>query len=230
MGVREKGASVSPNWDVYIPHTCVGRFGGALGRASPNGWPDSRGRRFLSLEIVFLLARCQGECRTRSAKPLRSRCSWTRMPASGVRRGQRRRALVTQRGESMISISKLYCGGTADSDGLRYGHGGQGPTGRRRRAARLQDRGRATAGHRLERHPNLQPPLHPLLYRFRRQEVRGRADHRGRQGPHPGSGRTSRSPPSSSPAASRWPGPTSSTWSRTPAPSASGRPSPPTAR
>lgn len=27
----------------------------------------------------------------------------------------------------MISISKLYCGGTADSDGLRYGHGGQGP-------------------------------------------------------------------------------------------------------
>jgi len=27
----------------------------------------------------------------------------------------------------MISISKLYCGGTAESDGLRYGHGGQGP-------------------------------------------------------------------------------------------------------
>ncbi len=26
----------------------------------------------------------------------------------------------------MISISKLYCGGTAESDGLRYGHGGQG--------------------------------------------------------------------------------------------------------
>src|SRR3989338_4545934 len=29
----------------------------------------------------------------------------------------------------MISISKLYCGGTAESDGLRYGHGGQGPAG-----------------------------------------------------------------------------------------------------
>lgn len=28
----------------------------------------------------------------------------------------------------MISISKLYCGGTAESDGLRYGHGGQGPS------------------------------------------------------------------------------------------------------
>ena len=28
----------------------------------------------------------------------------------------------------MISISKLYCGGTAESDGLRYGHGAQGPT------------------------------------------------------------------------------------------------------
>jgi MoaA/NifB/PqqE/SkfB family radical SAM enzyme len=27
----------------------------------------------------------------------------------------------------MISVSKLYCGGTAESDGLRYGHGGQGP-------------------------------------------------------------------------------------------------------
>jgi len=27
----------------------------------------------------------------------------------------------------MISISKLYCGETAESDGLRYGHGGQGP-------------------------------------------------------------------------------------------------------
>ena len=27
----------------------------------------------------------------------------------------------------MISISKLYCGGTAASDGLRYGHSGQGP-------------------------------------------------------------------------------------------------------
>lgn len=27
----------------------------------------------------------------------------------------------------MISVSKLYCGGMADSDGLRYGHGGQGP-------------------------------------------------------------------------------------------------------
>ena len=27
----------------------------------------------------------------------------------------------------MISISKLYCTGTAESDGLRYGHGGQGP-------------------------------------------------------------------------------------------------------
>ncbi len=27
----------------------------------------------------------------------------------------------------MISISKLYSGGTAESDGLRYGHGGQGP-------------------------------------------------------------------------------------------------------
>lgn len=27
----------------------------------------------------------------------------------------------------MISISKLYCGGAAESDGLRYGHGGQGP-------------------------------------------------------------------------------------------------------
>jgi len=26
----------------------------------------------------------------------------------------------------MISVSKLYCGGTAESDGLRYGHGGQG--------------------------------------------------------------------------------------------------------
>ncbi len=26
----------------------------------------------------------------------------------------------------MISISKLYCGGTSASDGLRYGHGGQG--------------------------------------------------------------------------------------------------------
>jgi radical SAM protein with 4Fe4S-binding SPASM domain len=28
----------------------------------------------------------------------------------------------------MISISKLYCGGMAESDGLRYGHGGQGPS------------------------------------------------------------------------------------------------------
>src|SRR5512146_1142201 len=27
----------------------------------------------------------------------------------------------------MISVSKLYCRGTAESDGLRYGHGGQGP-------------------------------------------------------------------------------------------------------
>jgi len=27
----------------------------------------------------------------------------------------------------MISVSKLYGGGTAESDGLRYGHGGQGP-------------------------------------------------------------------------------------------------------
>ena len=27
----------------------------------------------------------------------------------------------------MISVSKLFCGGTAESDGLRYGHGGQGP-------------------------------------------------------------------------------------------------------
>ena len=27
----------------------------------------------------------------------------------------------------MISISKLYCGGKAESDGLRYGHSGQGP-------------------------------------------------------------------------------------------------------
>lgn len=27
----------------------------------------------------------------------------------------------------MISVSKLYCGGSAESDGLRYGHGGQGP-------------------------------------------------------------------------------------------------------
>ena len=27
----------------------------------------------------------------------------------------------------MIGISKLYCGGTTESDGLRYGHGGQGP-------------------------------------------------------------------------------------------------------
>jgi len=27
----------------------------------------------------------------------------------------------------MISVSKLYCSGTAESDGLRYGHGGQGP-------------------------------------------------------------------------------------------------------
>ena len=26
----------------------------------------------------------------------------------------------------MISVSKLYCGGTAESDGLRYGHSGQG--------------------------------------------------------------------------------------------------------
>jgi len=28
----------------------------------------------------------------------------------------------------MISVSKLYCGGATESDGLRYGHGGQGPT------------------------------------------------------------------------------------------------------
>ena len=28
----------------------------------------------------------------------------------------------------MISVSKLYCGGSAESDGLRYGRGGQGRT------------------------------------------------------------------------------------------------------